>query len=421
MKEKKYNINYAYALLALLLLTGMSGRAVAQEFKKTSPWYVGLRGGVPFGISTFSSFGADKTHVGIDAGVYGGYRFNPVLSIEASALWGKVGLSDQDCCIDKGYWLGVDGVRYNTSVAGMNGYAYADIKSSVFMQHYGLHLNVNLLGLFASTRQSRWSVSLSPALYAIGTKATLKSISDNAEIGKGSNNWHLGLGGDLMAEYRVTRHLSVGIYSGLTYLTGKQMDGVPEYLHKDNMLWQSGIRIGWQFGKGSKSGKKTATKQQQSVQQSVPQEPQKVKSPIIKEVTPAVKPDVQSDCAEPQTENRAEVNAVQTKTINSVITFPAIYFDFNSLEISNEQLPKVKQIAEILISNPQIKVELKGWCDTSGSHKANAKISLQRAVELRYQLIKHGVAGNRITVKGMGSDTTLSDPAKARRVETTNK
>lgn len=52
-------------------------------------WYGGIEGGVPFGVSTFSSFGADKTRAGYNIGVFGGYRFNPVLSAELSAKWGK--------------------------------------------------------------------------------------------------------------------------------------------------------------------------------------------------------------------------------------------------------------------------------------------------------------------------------------------
>lgn len=81
-------------------------------------WYIGVQGGVPFGVSTFSSFGVDKTRAGVDAG---GYRFTPVLSVELSMKWGKTALSAQDCCIERGYWLGRDGNRYNAPVADMDG------------------------------------------------------------------------------------------------------------------------------------------------------------------------------------------------------------------------------------------------------------------------------------------------------------
>lgn len=73
---------------------------MAQESENAVPrhsdskqWYVGLEGGLPFGVSTFSSFGADKTHAGFAAGFYCGYRFNPVVSLELSMKWGEVNLA----------------------------------------------------------------------------------------------------------------------------------------------------------------------------------------------------------------------------------------------------------------------------------------------------------------------------------------
>lgn len=82
------------ALLALFVFP-----LTAQEKAADFPfWYIGIQGGVPFGISTFSSFGAGKTRAGHDFGLYGGYRFNPVLSLEAQAAWGRLNQSTQDCC-----------------------------------------------------------------------------------------------------------------------------------------------------------------------------------------------------------------------------------------------------------------------------------------------------------------------------------
>ena len=68
-----------------------------------------VEGGMPFGFSTFSSFGHDKTHLGWAAGLYGGYRFNSIFSAELSAKYGEMNLSAQDCCVERNYWLGSDG------------------------------------------------------------------------------------------------------------------------------------------------------------------------------------------------------------------------------------------------------------------------------------------------------------------------
>lgn len=214
----------------------------------TAAWYGGIEGGVPFGVSTFSSFGADKTRAGYALGLFGGYRFNPVLSAELSAKWGKANLSARDCCAEGGYWLGADGKTVHAPVAGFGGADYADLKSSVSLQQYGVRLNVNLLGFFRKTRQSRWKLELSPMLAAVGTKADVKTIAGGNSLMKDKTRWHLGAGGNVQASYAVTDNLHLGIYSGITCLTGKGMDGVAEHIHDGNFLWESGVRIGWNFG-----------------------------------------------------------------------------------------------------------------------------------------------------------------------------
>ena len=69
--------------------------------------------------------------------------------------------------------------------------------------------------------------------------------ADEAKVMKGSTNWHLGYGADLQVGYQLTSCLKLGIYSGLTRLTGERMDGMPEHLHKNNFVWESGVRLGF--------------------------------------------------------------------------------------------------------------------------------------------------------------------------------
>ncbi|RHC75441.1 hypothetical protein DW830_09725 [Prevotella sp. AM34-19LB] len=66
------------AMLAFILPFSFVKAEVKEDGKAISHgWYVGIEGGMPFGFSTFSSFGHDKTHLGWAAGLYGGYRFTP--------------------------------------------------------------------------------------------------------------------------------------------------------------------------------------------------------------------------------------------------------------------------------------------------------------------------------------------------------
>ena len=233
------------AMLAFVLPFAFAKAEVKEDGKtRWQGWYVGVEGGMPFGFSTFSSFGHDKTHLGWAAGLYGGYRFNSIFSAELSAKYGEMNLSAQDCCVERNYWLGSDGVLYKTGVLGMDSWEYANLKSHVRMGQYGARVNINLLGLFHQTANSRWDLAVSPHIYAVTTKADIQTIADDAKEMKGSTNWHLGYGADLQVGYQLTSCLKLGIYSGLTRLTGERMDGMPEHLHKNNFVWESGVRLG---------------------------------------------------------------------------------------------------------------------------------------------------------------------------------
>lgn len=389
-------------LVSILSFSFAKAEASDSNLPDSKGWYLGVDGGLPFGLSTFSSFGHDKTHLGWAAGIYGGYRFNPIFSAELSARYGEVNLSAQDCCVDRNYWLGSDGMLYKASVLGMDSWEYAQLKSHVRMGWYGARVHVNLLGLLRNTAHSRWTVAVTPHLYAVTTCADIQTLADHAEVMKGSTRWHLGYGASLQAGYQLTSNLNLGIYSGLTRLSGERMDGMPEHLHKNNFVWESGIRLGISFSK--KKNKIVETP-------SVPQTEVLHQDTILSENV---------NQKEKETEDKAETKVVEQDIKEPVkVTFPVIYFSFNRITIRPSEVSKLKSILHILKENPDMKVMVTGWCDTRGSVAVNRRISRQRAQALKTWLVKRGIAARRISVVGKGSDASRTAP-KARRVETTN-
>ena len=402
-------------MLAFILPFAFVKAEVKEDGKTISQgWYVGIEGGMPFGFSTFSSFGHDKTHLGWAAGLYGGYRFNPIFSAELSAKYGEVNMSAQDCCVERNYWLGSDGVLYKAGVLGMDSWEYANLKSHVRMGRYGARVNVNLLGLFHKTANSRWDLAVSPHIYAVTTKADIQTIADDAKVMKGSANWHLGYGADLQVGYQLTSCLKLGIYSGLTRLTGERMDGMPEHLHKNNFVWESGIRLGISFAKAKKKN--------------VAVETTPIAEPEVRTTEPEVRttePEAQQQVISPkqstlqhETAEKAATRVEEQEVVEQPkATFPVVYFAFNSIGIKQSELSKLNGILRTLKENPNMKVTVTGWCDTKGSVAVNKRISRQRAETVKTWLVKNGIEANRITAIGNGSDDT-QDADKARRVET---
>ena len=396
-----------FAALAFILPFSFAKAEVREDGKTGQQgWYIGVEGGMPFGFSTFSSFGHDKTQLGWAAGLYGGYRFNSLFSAELSAKYGEMNLSAQDCCVERNYWLGSDGVLYKAGVLGMDSWEYANLKSHVRMGQYGARLNVNLLGLFHQTANSRWNLAVSPHIYAVTTKADIQTIADDAKEMKGSTNWHLGYGADLQVGYQLTSCLKLGIYSGLTRLTGERMDGMPEHLHKNNFVWESGVRLGINLSKKKNKVAETPSVPQQEVlqQEVLQQEPTSSSEEVnLKE-----------------TVDKAETKVVEQDIKESAkVTFPVIYFTFNSIDIQQNEETKLNAILKTLKENPNMKVTVTGWCDTKGSVAVNKRISRQRAEAVKTWLVKNGIEASRITAIGNGSDDT-QNADKARRVETTD-
>lgn len=84
-----------------------------------------------------------------------------------------------------------------------------------------------------------------------------------------------------------------------------------------------------------------------------------------------------------------------------------LFFDFASALIKDESIPELRQLENLLLSNPTINIEVEGHTDDIGSDAINKTLSQKRANAVKAFLVKQGIADNRITTVGYGETRPL--------------
>lgn len=95
-----------------------------------------------------------------------------------------------------------------------------------------------------------------------------------------------------------------------------------------------------------------------------------------------------------------------------VFTFRNIYFDLNKATLRPESYPVLDSIAQMLLENPTVKVEIAGHTDTRGSFTYNLRLSQARAESVRRYLISKGVEPERLIAKGYGESQPIIKNAR---------
>jgi len=100
-----------------------------------------------------------------------------------------------------------------------------------------------------------------------------------------------------------------------------------------------------------------------------------------------------------------------------------VFFDTNRATIKRVSFPLLDDVAQAMLDNSTIKVDVEGHTDSQGKDAFNKKLSQKRAESVRKYLIGKGVAGDRMVPKGFGEDVPIADNrtadgrAQNRRVE----
>ena len=94
-----------------------------------------------------------------------------------------------------------------------------------------------------------------------------------------------------------------------------------------------------------------------------------------------------------------------------------IYFKHNSNELTDEAFKTLYQIAEYMIQNPETKITLKGYTDSTGNESYNINVSGFRANIIKSYLLGKGVDSSKIESAGLGSANPVAtnETAEGRR------
>ncbi|MBN08762.1 MAG: hypothetical protein CMC79_00080 [Flavobacteriaceae bacterium] len=95
----------------------------------------------------------------------------------------------------------------------------------------------------------------------------------------------------------------------------------------------------------------------------------------------------------------------------------SIKFTLNSYVVSSSGNNLLREIRDLLVSNPSAKIYLHGHASTDGSSEYNQVLSENRASAVKKILVDLGIDSSRIKSMGHGEDNPLESNSSSRRVE----
>ncbi|HTD53816.1 MAG TPA: OmpA family protein, partial [Silvibacterium sp.] len=118
-----------------------------------------------------------------------------------------------------------------------------------------------------------------------------------------------------------------------------------------------------------------------------------------------------------------QVLATRETARGLIVNMSDVLFDFNKYTLKPDAREKLAKVSGILLSYPNLQLQVEGYTDNIGSDEYNQKLSEERADAVRDYLVSQGVAQTNIAAAGYGKadpvadNSTSSGRAENRRVQ----
>jgi len=120
-------------------------------------------------------------------------------------------------------------------------------------------------------------------------------------------------------------------------------------------------------------------------------------TPIQPTVPPTRNPE--ADPSQPPVELRGNMVVDRSAFAGNTINF-----DYDKSVVRASEIGKLQSVIAALKAAPQNQLEIEGHCDERGTEEYNRALGERRALAIRAQIIKSGIAPNRISTISFGED-----------------
>ena len=94
--------------------------------------------------------------------------------------------------------------------------------------------------------------------------------------------------------------------------------------------------------------------------------------------------------------------------LNKIFVLDNIYYNFNRAEIREDAAKELDKLVQLLIDNPEIKIELGSHTDSVDTDAFNLNLSQRRAESAVRYIVQHGIAPDRLVAKGYGESKPIA-------------